>query len=193
MKFRPLQDWAVIQQMESHERTPGGIYLPDTAKEKPAEGVVLAIGPGRYKTEKKKGKKEEKKFVPTSVKPGQRVMYVKYMTTEVELDGAPYLLVREEHILGTVEGPAMAVAPTKPGAVMTHRPSPLAPVQKKAEAAPPEKKKQGKKAAPKKRAAQKKTTKAHLKKSKKVASAKKATKKPSKKASMKGAKPKKKK
>lgn len=112
MKFRPLNDWALIQASYSPEKTEGGIIIPDSAREKPAEGIVLAIGPGRYKLPdeqiKKRGAKKGKKnkeFVPTSVLPGQRVLYMKYLTNEIVLDGITYVLAREEHILGTFDEP----------------------------------------------------------------------------------------
>src|SRR5512135_2240498 len=73
MNLKPLQDWAVIMRAEAEERTSGGIIIPEVAKEKPLEGVIIAIGPGRYKLEKGKEKEKEKqkKFVPTVLKPGQ--------------------------------------------------------------------------------------------------------------------------
>lgn len=103
MSLRPINDWAVIKISASEERTPGGIIIPDTAKDKPSEGIITAIGPGRYKTEEEKGKKKEKEFVPTILKPGQKVVFLKYSATELELDGEQITLVREEDILGTVE------------------------------------------------------------------------------------------
>ncbi len=106
MNVKPLQDWAVIRRSEAEEKTAGGIIIPDTAKEKPLEGVIVAIGPGGYKLEKGKGKKKKrkkKKFVPTQLKPGQKVIYQKYAEREVELSNEVITLVREEDILGTVE------------------------------------------------------------------------------------------
>ncbi|HLE41624.1 MAG TPA: co-chaperone GroES, partial [Nitrospirota bacterium] len=81
MKLRPLHDWAVIRPSEAEERTAGGLYIPDTARDKPHEGVVEAIGPGAYEQEKfgkKKKEGEERKFIPTTVKPGDRVLYQSY-------------------------------------------------------------------------------------------------------------------
>jgi chaperonin GroES len=101
MKLRPLQDWAVIARIDSGDRTATGIIIPDTAKEKPSEGVVKAIGPGKYKT--MKGKEKKKKFMPTIVRPGQRVVYTEYMAREIDLDGEQIILVREEDILGIFE------------------------------------------------------------------------------------------
>ncbi len=105
MKFKPLQDWVLIKSLEPEEKTAGGIFIPESAKDKPTEGIVLAVGPGRFKTEegKEKEKKKEKKFVPTVLSPGQRIAYGKYSATEVELEGATVVLVREEDVLGFFE------------------------------------------------------------------------------------------
>lgn len=101
MKLKPLQDWVVIQSIEPEERTAAGIIIPDSAKDKPTEGIVIAIGPGKYKTEK--GKEKEKKFIPTVLKPGQRIIYGKYSARDIELNGETITLVMEEEVLGTVE------------------------------------------------------------------------------------------
>src|SRR5574340_1256274 len=105
MKLKPLQDWALIQRIEPKEMTAAGIVIPESAKDKPTEGIILSIGPGKFKTEKggKKDKEKEKKFVPTVLKPGQRIIYGKYSAREFELDGETIVLVREEDVLGTVE------------------------------------------------------------------------------------------
>ena len=108
MKLKPLQDWALIQRVEPEEKTAGGIIIPDAAKEKPTEGIVLAIGPGKYIIEKGKEKEKKKKFIPTILKPGERVMYGKYSAREFEVDGEPVILVREEDVLGTIEETSMA-------------------------------------------------------------------------------------
>jgi chaperonin GroES len=105
MGIQPLQDWALIEPSEVKAKTPGGIVIPDTAKEKPAEGKVLAVGKGRWETPEKKSdrkptKKEEKVFRSTVLKPGDQVLYEKYATTEVELDGKELVLVRESDVLG---------------------------------------------------------------------------------------------
>ncbi len=89
MTLRPLQDWAVIRKSEPKERTAGGIIIPEVAKEKPLEGVIVAIGPGKLKTEK--GKEKKKTFVPTVLKPGQHIIYQKYAEREIELDGETLL------------------------------------------------------------------------------------------------------
>ena len=105
MGIQPLQDWALIEPAEAKEKTTGGMFIPDTAKEKPVEGKVLAVGKGRWETpEEKLGrkpkKKEKKVFKPTVLKPGDQVLYEKYGTTEVELDGKDLVLVRESDVLG---------------------------------------------------------------------------------------------
>ena len=107
MGMQPLQDWALIEPSEAKEKTAGGLLIPDTAKEIPVEGKVLAVGKGRWETpEKKTGskpkKKEEKVFRPTVLKPGDQVLYEKYGTTEVDLDGKELVLVRESDVLGLV-------------------------------------------------------------------------------------------
>ena len=130
MTLRPLQDWAVIRKSEPKERTAGGIIIPEVAKEKPLEGVIVAIGPGKFKTEKGKEKEKEKKkekkktFVPTVLKPGQHIIYQKYAEREIELDGKTITLVREEDILGTVE--ERALAEKNPGALEQKKDGPVA-------------------------------------------------------------------
>jgi chaperonin GroES len=103
MKFKPLHDWAVIRPSEAEEMTAGGLYIPDTAKEKMHEGVVEAIGPGAYEEEKygkKKEKNKERRFVPTTVKPGDRALYEQYAGRSYKIDGEELILVRERDILG---------------------------------------------------------------------------------------------
>ena len=106
MKIKPLNDWAVIVPTEAMTRTAGGLYIPDAAKEKPAEGTVEAIGPGALEEEKwedkkkEKGKKKERKFIATSVKPGERVMYDRFAGQKIEMGGVERVLVREKNILG---------------------------------------------------------------------------------------------
>ena len=109
MGIQPLQDWVLIEPSEAKEKTAGGLVIPDTAKEKPVEGKVLAVGKGRLETPEKKwgskpkGKeKEEKVFKHTVLKPGDQVLYEKYGTTKVDLDGKELVLVRESDILGWV-------------------------------------------------------------------------------------------
>ncbi len=95
MKLRPLEDRVVITQLEAEEKTAGGIYLPDTAKEKPQMGRVVAAGPGKLLDN---GKRSE-----MSVKKNDEVIYAKYIGSEVELDGKKYVILRESDILGIVE------------------------------------------------------------------------------------------
>jgi chaperonin GroES len=84
MKFRPLQDRVLIRQIEQEEKTPGGIIIPDTAKEKPMEGEVIAVGPG--------ARDEAGKLVPLDVKDGDRILFGKWSGTEVKLDGEELLI-----------------------------------------------------------------------------------------------------
>jgi len=108
MKLVPQNDWAVVRPAAAEKKTAGGIILPDNAAERPQEGVVEAIGPGAYEDEKadEKDKKEkkERKFVPTTVKPGQRVVFQKYSGQSFNLGGEEVILVRERDILGIVSG-----------------------------------------------------------------------------------------
>ena len=103
MKIKPLNDWAVIIPSEAAHRTAGGLFIPEAAKEKPAEGTVEAIGPGALEEEKrgvKKKEKKERKFIATSVKPGERVMYDRYAGQKITIGGVERVLVREVNILG---------------------------------------------------------------------------------------------
>ncbi len=95
MKIRPLQDRVLVKRIESEEKTKGGIIIPDTAKEKPIEGKVLAVGAGKVG--------EDGKQRPLDVKPGDRVLFGKYSGTEVKIDGEEALILREEDILGVIE------------------------------------------------------------------------------------------
>lgn len=90
MNLEPLGDRVIVQQSEGEEKTASGIVLPDTAKEKPQEGKVIAVGPGRY---------EDGKLVPLSVKKGDTVIYSKYGGTEVKVNGVEYLILNERDIL----------------------------------------------------------------------------------------------
>ncbi len=103
MKIKPLNDWAVIVPSEAEIRTAGGLYIPESAKEKPAEGMVEAIGPGALEEEgfgKKKKEKKDRKFIPTSVKPGERVLYEQFAGQKITLGNEERVLVRERSILG---------------------------------------------------------------------------------------------
>lgn len=95
MKVKPLHDRLIIQALEEEEKTKGGIIIPDTAKEKPVEGKVIAVGAGRVK---KDGTK-----MPLEVKKGDRVLYAKYAGTEIKMDGEEYLMMREDDILAVIE------------------------------------------------------------------------------------------
>jgi chaperonin GroES len=96
MKIRPLQDRVIVKRVAEEERTKGGIIIPDTAKEKPIEGEVVAAGNGKVL--------EDGKVRPLDVKAGDRVLFTKYAGTEIKLDGEEHLVIREEDILGVVEG-----------------------------------------------------------------------------------------
>jgi chaperonin GroES len=98
MKFRPLHDRVVVRRIEEDERTRGGIIIPDTAKEKPQQGEVIAVGPGALD--------EKGKIQPLDVKPGDRVLFGKWSGTEVKLDGEELLIMKESDILGVLEGVA---------------------------------------------------------------------------------------
>lgn len=95
MKVRPLHDRLIVQTLEEEEKTRGGIIIPDTAKEKPIEGKVIAVGAGRIK---KDGTK-----IALEVKNGDRVLYSKYAGTEVKIDGEEYLMMREDDVLAIIE------------------------------------------------------------------------------------------
>lgn len=98
MKFRPLHDRVLVRRLESEEKTAGGIIIPDTAKEKPMEGEVIAVGPG--------AKNEQGVVSPLDVKPGDRVLFGKWSGTEVKVDGQELLIMKESDIMGVIEGAA---------------------------------------------------------------------------------------
>jgi len=100
MHFRPLHDRVLVRRIDAEEKTAGGIIIPDTAKEKPQEGEVIAAGPG--------GRNEEGKLVPLDVKPGDRVLFGKWSGTEVKIDGKELLIMKESDLLGVVENPSAA-------------------------------------------------------------------------------------
>jgi len=95
MKFRPLHDRVVVQRMESEQKTAGGIIIPDTAKEKPMEGKVIAAGSG--------SRDEAGKIQPLDVKSGDMVLFGKWSGTEVKIDGEEYLIMKESDIMGVIE------------------------------------------------------------------------------------------
>jgi chaperonin GroES len=94
MKFRPLHDRVVIKRIEAEEKTTGGIIIPDTAKEKPQQGEVIAVGPG--------GRDEAGKLVPIDVKAGDRVLFGKWSGTEVKIDDVEYLIMKESDLMGVL-------------------------------------------------------------------------------------------
>ena len=98
MNFRPLHDRILIKRIEEKETAKGGIIIPDTAKEKPQEGEVVAVGSGK--------KNEDGKVVSLDVKAGDRILFGKYSGTEIKIDNEEYLILREEEVLGILEGKA---------------------------------------------------------------------------------------
>jgi chaperonin GroES len=95
MKLRPLQDRILVKRVEEETKTKGGIIIPDTAKEKPAEGKVVAVGNGKMG--------DDGKRIPVSVREGDRVLFGKYSGTEVKVEGEEYVIMREDDILGIIE------------------------------------------------------------------------------------------
>jgi chaperonin GroES len=95
MKFRPLYDRILVERVELEETTKGGIILPDTAKEKPQQGKVIAVGQGK--------KTEDGKIIPLEVKEGTMILFGKYSGSEVKVEGTEYLIMREDDVLGIVE------------------------------------------------------------------------------------------
>ncbi len=96
MKFRPLHDRVVVKRIEGEQKSTGGIIIPDTAKEKPMEGEIIAVGPG--------ARDENGQIQPLDVKEGDRVLFGKWSGTEVKLDGVEYLIMKESDIMGIIEG-----------------------------------------------------------------------------------------
>jgi chaperonin GroES len=94
LKMRPLHDRVIVKRIQEEEKSKGGIIIPDTAKEKPQEGKVVAVGPGR---------REDGKVISLAVKAGDRVLFGKYSGTEIKLEGEEHLILREDDILGIVE------------------------------------------------------------------------------------------
>jgi chaperonin GroES len=95
MKIRPLQDRVIVERIAEEEKTKGGIIIPDTAKEKPQEGKVIAVGKGKVS--------DEGKVIPLTVKAGDKILFSKYAGSEIKLNGNEYLIMREDDILGIVE------------------------------------------------------------------------------------------
>ena len=94
MKFRPLHDRVVVKRVEEEGKTKGGIIIPDTAKEKPMEGEIIAVGPG--------GRDENSKLVPLDVKAGDRILFGKYSGTDIKIDGQEFLILREDEVLAVL-------------------------------------------------------------------------------------------
>ena len=94
MKFRPLHDRVVVKRIEAEEKTAGGIIIPDTAKEKPQQGEIIAVGPG--------GRDEAGKLIPIDVEAGDRGLFGKWSGTEVKIDGEDYLIMKESDIMGVL-------------------------------------------------------------------------------------------
>lgn len=95
MKLKPLNDRVLVKRLESEEKTAGGLFIPDTAKEKPSKGQVVAVGPGKMD--------DNGKRIPMAVKAGDEVLFNKYAGTEVKLDGVDHLVMREEDILAIID------------------------------------------------------------------------------------------
>ena len=95
MKLRPLHDRVVVRRIDAEERTKGGIIIPDTAKEKPQEGEVVAVGSGK--------RMEDGKVHPLDVKAGDRILFGKYSGSEIKIDGEEHLILREDEVLGVIE------------------------------------------------------------------------------------------
>ena len=102
MNLRPLHDRILIKRIEEKEAVKGGIIIPDTAKEKPQEGEVIAVGNGK--------KNEEGNIIPLDVKAGDRILFGKYSGAEIKMEGEEFLILREEEVLGIIEGKAGAVS-----------------------------------------------------------------------------------
>ncbi len=96
MKFRPLHDRVVVRRLDAEEKTAGGIIIPDTAKEKPMEGEIIAVGPG--------ARNEQGQLVQLDVKAGDRILFGKWSGTEVKIDGEELLIMKESDIMGVIEG-----------------------------------------------------------------------------------------
>ena len=105
MNFRPLHDRILIKRIEEKEAVKGGIIIPDTAKEKPQEGEVVAVGNGK--------KNEDGKVVPLDVKAGDRILFGKYSGSEIKMEDEDYLILKEEEVLGVVEGKAATASKKK--------------------------------------------------------------------------------
>jgi chaperonin GroES len=125
MKFRPLHDRVVVKRIEAEEKTKGGIIIPDTAKEKPQEGEVVAVGPG--------GRDDSGKLIPLDLKVGDRILFGKWSGTEIKMQGEDVLIMKESDVMGVVESSAAEgrSAPS-PASRSRSAPSRAAPARKKA-------------------------------------------------------------
>ena len=104
IRIRPLHDRVIVKRVQEEEKTKGGIIIPDTAKEKPQEGEVIAVGPG---------KQDDGKITALDVKAGDRILFGKYSGSEIKMDDEEYLILKEEEVLGVVEGMAAAASRKK--------------------------------------------------------------------------------
>ena len=95
MKFKPLLDRVVLKRVEEENRTAGGLIIPDTAKEKPSQGIVVAVGPG--------GRDDDGKLVPMTLKEGDKVLFGKWSGTEIKIDGESLLIMKESEVIGILE------------------------------------------------------------------------------------------
>ena len=100
MKFRPLHDRVVIRRVDAEGKTAGGIFIPDTAQEKPMEGEIVAVGPG--------ARDERGSLVPLDVKKGDRILFGKWSGSEIKLDGEDLLIMKESDVMGVIDAPAIA-------------------------------------------------------------------------------------
>jgi chaperonin GroES len=100
MHFRPLHDRVVVRRLDADEKTAGGIIIPDTVKEKPQEGEIVAVGPG--------ARSDDNELIPLDVKPGDRILFGKWSGTEVKIDGEELLIMKESDIMGVIENSGSA-------------------------------------------------------------------------------------
>ena len=105
MKFRPLHDRVVIRRVDAEGKTAGGIFIPDTAQEKPMEGEVVAVGPG--------ARDEKGTLVPLDVKKGDRILFGKWSGSQIKLDGEDLLIMKESDVMGVITGPSIAITKKK--------------------------------------------------------------------------------
>jgi chaperonin GroES len=105
MKLQPLHDRVVIRRVDAEGKTAGGIFIPDTAQEKPMEGEIVAVGPG--------ARNDKGTIVPLDVKPGDRILFGKWSGSEIKLDGEDLLIMKESDVMGVIEDPSIAIAKKK--------------------------------------------------------------------------------